>query len=140
LNANKKRTMQITATIHNSFEKNDVTVSTDEVSKELKVPSKKDGFASAVNGAELLFLALATCFSNDIYREAAKRKMQVTSVDVTVTGRFGKEGETGSDISYTAKVSAPAHSQAEINELIAYVDSIAEIHNTLRRGAPVTLK
>jgi uncharacterized OsmC-like protein len=51
----------------------------------------------------LLFLALATCFCNDIYREAAKR-LKVQSVEVIVSGEFGGEGEPGSNIEYKAKI------------------------------------
>jgi uncharacterized OsmC-like protein len=35
-----------------------------------------------------LFLALATCYCNDIYREAAKRNIKVDSVEVEVEGTF----------------------------------------------------
>jgi organic hydroperoxide reductase OsmC/OhrA len=132
--------MNISATIRNSHLNNEVAVCTEGNSKSIEIPSKAQGNGSSVNGGELLFLALATCFCNDIYREAARRNMSIQSVDVTVNGKFGKEGEAGTDIVYETRVVAPEHSQKEIDELIRYVDRIAEIHNTLRNGASVTLK
>lgn len=130
--------MTISASIKNDHQQNDIVVSTQGNEKKIAIPSKPGGQGSSVNGGELLFLALATCFCNDIYREAAKRKLEITSVEVTVTGEFGKEGEPGSNIHYQTKIQSDA-SQEEIAELIQYVDQIAEIHNTLRRGASVTL-
>ncbi|HWJ27649.1 MAG TPA: OsmC family protein, partial [Flavisolibacter sp.] len=66
--------------------------------------------------------------------------MKINSVEVTVSGEFGKEGEPGSNIVYEVKVAAPEHTQQEIAGLIQYVDQVAEVHNTLRQGASVTLK
>jgi organic hydroperoxide reductase OsmC/OhrA len=132
--------MHISATIKNSHLRNEVTVSTEGSSKSIAIPSKTQGLGSSVNGGELLFLALATCFCNDVYREAAKREMNIQSVSVTVNGKFGKEGEAGTDIVYETQVVAPEHSQLEIDDLIRHVDRIAEIHNTLRNGTSVTLK
>ena len=132
--------MHISATIKNSHLSNEVTVSTEGNSKSIAIPSKAQGNGSSVNGGELLFLALATCFCNDVYREAARRNMNIQSVDVTVSGKFGKDGEAGRDIMCETRVVAPEHSQREIDELIRYVDHIAEIHNTLRKGTSVTLK
>ena len=130
--------MTIEASIQNTIEKNTVIVSTNDIKKQISIPPKPGG-GSSVNGGELLFLALATCFCNDIYREAGKRKMSIQAVDVFVTGQFGKEGEAGSNISYQVKIEAPDHTDQQIQELISYVDEIAEIHNTLRQGVSVTL-
>jgi len=131
--------MHITATIKNEFQVNDVTVSTEGKPKKIEVPGRSEGFGSSVNGGELLFLALATCFCNDLYREAAKQNVQIASVEVTVSGEFGKEGEPASNIKYTVNVQAPTLSDTEIAALISKVDKLAEIHNTLRKGVPVSL-
>lgn len=132
--------MTIVATIRNSHQQNDVVVSTNGNSKGISIAGKAEGGGSSVNGGELLFLSLATCFCNDIYREAARRKIAVTNVEVTVSGQFGKEGEPASNITYEANVQAAKSSPQEISDLIAYVDSIAEIHNTLRKGVSVHLR
>ncbi|AYB35397.1 OsmC family protein [Chryseolinea soli] len=132
--------MIISATIHNRRDTNDIIVQTDSNRKTVNIPGKAEGFGSSINGGELLLLALATCFCNDIYREGARKNMVIQSVDVTVTGTFAREHESATDITYQVNVQAPAHSSQEINDLIRFVDSIAEIHNTLRKGAQVTLK
>jgi uncharacterized OsmC-like protein len=132
--------MNISATIKNSIDKNHILVSTNGQQRELIIPAKSVGRGSSVNGGELLFLSLATCFCNDVYREAAKTKMDIQSVEVFVSGEFGGEGDPASNIVYNVKVQAPAHSSEEIAALIHRVDNIAEIHNTLRRGATVALK
>lgn len=132
--------MLISATLNNSYQSNEIILSTDGNEKNLLIPPKPTGFGSSVNGGELLMLALATCFCNDIYREAAKRKLNVKSVEVRVSGSFAKEAEPGTEISYQVWVEAPDHSANEINDLIIYVDEIAEIHNTIRSGTPVIIK
>lgn len=130
--------MQISASILNNGKLNEVEVSTDNSTKQLLIPPKMQESGSSINGGELLFLALATCFCNDVYREAARRKMQIKSVNVLVSGEFGDEGVPGSNIHYDVKVDGDA-SEEEIKDLVSYVDRVAEVHNTLRIGTPVTL-
>lgn len=86
----------------------------------------------------MLFLALATCYCNDIYREAGKRGLAVEQVEVNVEGEFGAEGEPARNVTYRAKVVAQA-SESEIRDLIRHTDTVAEIQNTLRVLTPVTL-
>lgn len=131
--------MNVTATVKNSHKHNEMLVSTEGNEKEIKIHSGPSGFGSEVSGAELLFLSLATCFCNDLYREAAKRDMKIESVSVHVKGQFDREGEPGYHIRYKAEVEAPAHTQSEIEHLIDHVDAVAEIHNTLREGVTVLL-
>ena len=130
--------MMITAHIDSRKNNHLTTVSTNGMVKELTIGSGKDGFGSYANGAELLFLALATCYCNDIYREANKRNMHISNVIVDVSGQFGGEGETGKNITYKVQIESDA-SDSEIRDLILFTDEIAEIHNTLRAGASVSL-
>ncbi|MEP7377700.1 MAG: OsmC family protein [Chitinophagaceae bacterium] len=130
--------MNTVATIKNSLQQNDIVVETDGNKKQITIPCKPVGQGSSVNGAELLFLSLATCFCNDIYREAARRNIIIQSVEVTVSGEFGKEGEPASRIGYTTNIQSMA-SQHVIKDLVEHVDKIAEIHNTLRKGIDITL-
>jgi len=132
--------MIISATIHNRHDANDIIVQTNGNAKAINIPGKAEGLGSSINGGELLLLALATCCCNDIYREGARKNMVIQSVEVTVSGMFAREHEPAADITYTVNVQAPAHSSQEINDLIRFVDTIAEIHNTLRKGTHVTLK
>jgi organic hydroperoxide reductase OsmC/OhrA len=78
--------IHISARIANSQGEHKVSLRTDERELSLQIPTKQDGFGSSANGSELLFLALATCYCNDIYREARKRGIHVQLVDVEVSG------------------------------------------------------
>lgn len=132
--------MKISASVSNQFQKHLVAVHTDGRQREIHIPPKEGGYGSSLNGGELLCLSLATCFCNDTYREAARRNVKIVSVEVTVTGEFGKEGEPASSITYDVKIESPGTSSNDIADLVRHVDSIAEVHNTLRKGIPVTLK
>jgi organic hydroperoxide reductase OsmC/OhrA len=69
--------MRISARIENKGGEHHVTVSTSDRAQHLNIPPKANAPGSSVNGSELLFLALATCYCHDVYREAAKRGIQV---------------------------------------------------------------
>ncbi|GAB2966510.1 hypothetical protein GCM10027048_41230 [Hymenobacter coalescens] len=130
--------MTISATIQSTADQLHTSVQTNGAAQVLPLPPKPTGAGSAVNGGELLLLALATCFGNDLYREAALRGLVLTSVTVECHGTFGGPGEPGTDFRYTARVEADAPA-AEIEALIRHTDRVAEVHNTLRRGLAVTL-
>jgi organic hydroperoxide reductase OsmC/OhrA len=130
--------MKFSARVQNSEGRHQVTLSTNDQTHTLDIPSRPTGFGSSANGGELLFLALATCYCNDIYREAGKRGLKVEEVEVEVEGDFGAEGEPAQNVTYRAKVRAQA-TEAEIRELMSFTDRVAEIQNTLRGGTPVIL-
>jgi uncharacterized OsmC-like protein len=136
---NNINTMKISATLKSAFNYLGSTVQTNDVAKQVSIPAKSTGWGSSVNGGELLLLSLATCFCNDIYREAAKRNIIVKNVEVTATADFGAEGEAGSNFRYRADVNADA-SPEEIKALIAHTDRVAEIHNTLRKGIAISIE
>ena len=130
--------MKISAKVGNSFRSHDVELSTNGITQQLNIPAKTSGYGSAVNGGELLFLALATCYCNDLYREAAKMNITLTKVSVEASGEFGQAGEPGFNITYQAKVEGEA-ADAELQKLLEHTDRMAEIQNTLRRGVEVKL-
>ena len=130
--------MRINASVQNSRNDHQVSLQTDDKIHSIVIPPKASGFGSSANGGELLLLALATCYCNDIYREAAKRNIKVERVEVEVDGDFGAEGEPAKNVVYRAKVSAQA-SKEEIRELMRFTDTVAEIHNTFRVETPVVL-
>jgi uncharacterized OsmC-like protein len=91
--------MKISARVNNRYGKHEVSVRTNDIEHLLQVPPKANGTSSSVKGGEMLFLAMATCYCNDLYREAAARKINIKKVEVEVEGEFGKEGEPGKNIS-----------------------------------------
>lgn len=130
--------MKISARVENSKDHHQVTLQTNDTVHSILIPPKSTGYGSSANGGELLFLALASCYCNDVYREAAKRNIQVDRVEVEVDGDFGAEGEPAKNVTYRAKIATQA-SEEEIKDMMSFVDTVAEIQNTLRVVTPVTL-
>lgn len=130
--------MKIAARVSNSVSGHTLEVETDGRKQSITI-APKTGRGSSVNGGELLFAALATCFCNDLYREAAKRDIEVRAVNVEVMGTFGNPGEPARNVNYRVRVDADA-SQETIDDLIRTTDTVAEIQNTLRAGCAVRLE
>jgi organic hydroperoxide reductase OsmC/OhrA len=82
---------------------------------------------------------MATCYCNDLSREAAKRRIEVTGVEVRASAEFGSEGAPAQRLTYRVTVRANAP-EASIRELIKHTDGVAEVQNTLRLGLPVALE
>lgn len=97
------------------------------------------GMGLGFNGGELLFLALAACFTNDLYREARRMGVELEATDVRVVGEFPEEGAPGRDLRYDVRVEARGADEATLRRLVEQTDRVAEIHNTLRAGTPVAL-
>jgi uncharacterized OsmC-like protein len=86
-------------------------------------------------GAHLVHLAVAGCVLNDLYREASRLGVQLDGVEVSAGGVFdGDWHSTGID--YTVELDSSAD-PAQLAELLAIVDDVAEIPRTVRGGAPV---
>ena len=130
--------MRISAQVQSSRGRHQIKLATNDQTHSIDIAPKVTGFGSSANGGELLFLALATCYCNDIYREAARRGVAVERVEVEVNGEFGAEGEAARNIAYGAKVWAHAPEEV-IRELMAHTDRVAEVQSTLRSGVPVRL-
>ena len=131
---------KISAQVTNYKGSHQVVLKTNNNEHSIVIAPKADAFGSSVNGGELLFLALATCYCNDIYREAAKKNLVVKRVEVEVAGEFGDApGSSAANIVYSATVEAEA-SDEEIEALMRHTDTVAEIQNTLRQASGVTLK
>jgi organic hydroperoxide reductase OsmC/OhrA len=128
----------ITAHVRNAPSVHEVSVASAGGTKPLSVHAKTSGQGSAVNGGEFLMLALATCFCNDIYRDAARLNIMVTAVEVAAMAEFEGVGLSATNIRYRARVSSPA-SETEIATLLRETDAVAEVHNTIRAGASVSL-
>jgi organic hydroperoxide reductase OsmC/OhrA len=130
--------MQIAATVKSSAQAHEVTVRTGESVQPLPVGRKATGPGSSVNGGEFLMLALATCYCNDLFREAQRLGIPIDGVEVEANAEFPGVGLAATNISYRANVSSPA-SASEVERLIRETDAVAEIHNTVRSGVPVRL-
>lgn len=131
--------MKISAKVDNRQGSHEVRLRTADREHSIEIPPGPSGFGSRANGGELLFLALASCYCNDIYREAARLEIEVQRVEVEVNGEFEGIGSAASNVRYRAKVTAKA-SKAQIRELMRHTDTVAEIQNTLRSVTPVELE
>ncbi len=131
--------MHICAKLKNAASVHDVTLTTAGAERTLTVPPKTSGPGSAVNGGELLMLALATCFCNDLYREAARVGIAVDAVEVEAKADFEGVGLPASNIRYRVRIASSAPKSA-VAALLRRTDEVAEIHNTLRAGVNVRLE
>jgi uncharacterized OsmC-like protein len=130
--------MKFKASLKNQPGSHQVTLNVGEKEQTLSIAARETG-GSSITGGELLFLALATCYCNDIYREAAARGIKVTGLEVEVEGDFEAPGVPGTNIVYRARISGDA-SEEQIRELMLHTDAIAEVQNTVRLGTPVKLE
>jgi putative redox protein len=101
-------------------------------------PEQAGGMGLGFSGGELLLLAIGGCYCNDIFREADKLGIVVTSVHVEVQADWGGDPVRAQEVTYSTRIEAQA-SEAEIRALIEQTDRVAEIPNSLRLGTPVTL-
>jgi organic hydroperoxide reductase OsmC/OhrA len=85
--------MEIRAQVRNRYGEHEAILTTNGESRPIAIAPRTSGCASNANGGELLFLALATCYCNDICREAAKRGIAVEQgACVSIVNRGGTAG------------------------------------------------
>lgn len=128
--------MEISAHIRDRAGQHEVRVSTAGNARPLVVAARAAGRGSSTNGGELLVAALATCYCNDLYREADRLGIDIAGCEVTATAVFDGIGLPARSITYAARVESPAP-PADVERLLAETDRRAEIHNTLRAGCAV---
>ncbi|MGM9483359.1 OsmC family protein [Roseateles sp. NT4] len=128
--------MRIAARVgHATGTRHEVEVQTAGPARPLDVAARPDG-GSTVNGGEFLMLALATCYCNDLYREARRLGLVLDAVEVVAEAEFDGVGLAARDVRYRARVESSAGAAA-IEQLLNETDAVAEVHNTLRAGAAV---
>lgn len=130
--------MRITASVNSSASHHHAEVSTQGTRRSLAVPVKETGPGSSVNGGEFLMLALATCYCNDLWREAKRLGLLLEAVEVEAEAVFADRGLAASDVRYRARVRSPEPAE-RIEQLLKETDAVAEVHNTLRAQVPVVL-
>jgi organic hydroperoxide reductase OsmC/OhrA len=130
--------MNISATVISSRSQHHVQVKTGTATQALDIPAKPAGDGSAINGGEFLMLALATCYCNDLYREAKRLEITIEGIEVEASADFEGIGLAATNIRYRAKVASPANASS-VADLLRQTDAVAEVHNTVRAGVPVQL-
>src|SRR5215471_8641123 len=98
-------------------------------------PAEAGGGGKGFNGGELLYLAIAGCVSNDLFREAPRFGVVLDSVRVTVSGEFSGDPAVSEPVTYDVELSG----SGDLEGLVKAVDRIAEIPNSLRDGTPILL-
>jgi putative redox protein len=101
-------------------------------------PEEGGGGGLGFNGGQLLYMAVAGCISNDLFREASAEGIDLSRVRVKVSGEFVGEPAVSEEIHYEVEVSGDAP-EKRLRELIDRVDEIAEIPNSLRQATGVRL-
>jgi putative redox protein len=101
-------------------------------------PTEGGGRGLGFNGGQLLYLAVAGCISNDLFREARAAGIELSSVRVKVSGDFVGEPAVSDEIQYEVEVAGNVPDD-QLQALINQVDEIAEIPNSLRQGTRVRL-
>ncbi|MFM7321906.1 MAG: OsmC family protein [Armatimonadota bacterium] len=130
--------MEIVARVESSPNGHTVEVRTGPNARAIEIPAKGDGRGSAVNGGELLMLALATCYCNDLYRGAARLGIPLDGATVEASAVFPGVGLAATDIRYRATLQSAADGST-LERLLRETDAVAEVHNTVRSGVPVVL-
>jgi uncharacterized OsmC-like protein len=97
------------------------------------------GRGLGMNGGHLLYLSVAACISNDLYRDAQTAGIALTRVVVTVDGDFEGRASVSTPIDVDVELEGDA-TEAELNALLDEVDRVAEIPNSLRRSTDVRIR
>ena len=102
-------------------------------------PVAAGGRGLGFNGGQLMYLSIAACVSNDIYREAPAWGLKVRGVRVEVDGDFPARGAPSTPITVLVELDADG-SDETLDEFIAAVDAVAEIPNSIRGTVPVIVR
>jgi organic hydroperoxide reductase OsmC/OhrA len=101
-------------------------------------PVEMGGGGLGFNGGQLLNLAIAACISNDLFREAARLGVPLRRVRITAHSDYGGSPVVSGPIDYEVEVDGDGPPE-RLAELVALVDRIGEIPNSVRGGTEVRL-
>ena len=99
-------------------------------------PTTTGGGGLGFNGGQLLYLSIAACWSNDLYREAATMGIELDGVEITVDGDFPSRGSGSTPIKVDVVVRSVAPEE-RVRQLMAEVERIAEIPRAIRDATPI---
>ena len=102
-------------------------------------PTAAGGGGLGFNGGQLLYLSIAACWSNDLYREAATMGIELDGVEITVDGDFPARGSDSTPMTVDVVVRSPASGE-RVRELIAEVERVAEIPRAIRDATPIEVR
>jgi|SRR5690349_19936794 putative redox protein len=102
-------------------------------------PAAAGGGGLGFNGGQLLYLSIAACWSNDLYREAATMGIDLDGVEITVDGDFPARGSGSTPISLDVVVRSSAPEE-RVRELIAAVERVAEIPRAIRDATTIEVQ
>ena len=97
------------------------------------------GHGLGFNGGQLLYLSIAACVSNDIYREAGSFGIDVRRVAIAVDGDFPARGAPSTPITVVVDIEADAD-DGQLDRFLEEVDRVAEIPNSIRGTVPVVIR
>ena len=102
-------------------------------------PAAAGGGGLGFNGGQLLYMSIAACWSNDLYREAATMGIELDGVEISVDGDFPARGSGSTPVTVEVVVRSRAPEE-QVRALIAEVERVAEIPRAIREGTPIEVQ
>lgn len=102
-------------------------------------PTMAGGGGVGFSGGQLLYLSIAACLSNDLYREAASMGIELDGVEIEVDGDFPARGGGSTAIAVDLAIRTAA-SDEQVQALVAEVERVAEIPRTIREAPPIEIR
>jgi putative redox protein len=102
-------------------------------------PAAAGGGGLGFSGGQLLYMAIAACWSNDLYRESATMGIELDGVEVAVDGDFPARGAGSTPITVDLVVRSAAPEE-RVRALIAEVERVAEIPRAIRDATPIEVR
>lgn len=99
---------------------------------------RRGGTGKGFSAGELLRLAVGACYAISLQREATRRGIALTRIDIDVQAEWGGEPERVQQMTCFVAVDAGA-SEVDIRDLIREADLTGEVANTLRQGTVVRM-